>query len=218
LIDGAQAVPHMAVDVSKLGCDFYVFTGHKMLGPTGIGVLWAKKELLEKFPPFMGGGEMIKTVGFEKSTYEDIPLKFEAGTPNVAGAIGLASAIDYINAIGIDKIRKHEQYLTSYATEQLSQIPEIKIFGPGKNNLRSGVVSFNLSTEKGQAIHAHDVASILDSEGIAVRSGHHCAQPLMQVLGIPAAARASFYLYNTKEEVDKLIVSLNKVLNIFSKK
>lgn len=218
LIDGAQAVPHMPVNVSKIGCDFYVFTGHKMLGPTGVGVLWAKKEILEILPPFIGGGEMIKTVDFEKSTYENIPLKFEAGTPNVAGAIGLASAIDYINAIGIDKIQKHEQNLTSYSIDKLSQIPQIKIFGPGENNQRSGVVSFNLSTKGGQAIHAHDVASILDSEGVAVRSGHHCAQPLMQVLGIPAAARASFYLYNTKEEIDKLVTALNKVLNIFSKK
>lgn len=225
LVDGAQAVPHMPVDISKFGCDFYVFTGHKMLGPMGIGVLWAKKELLESMAPFMFGGEMISKVALEKTTWNELPWKFEAGTPNVGGAIGLAAAVDYLSAIGMGKVRKHEVELTEYATEKLSKIEGVTIYGPmvhlrgdlGLNfghpagvTSRAGVVSFNVDS-----IHAHDVASILDGEGIAVRSGHHCAEPLMDFLGVSSVARASFYIYNTKDDVDSLVVAVEKVKEVF---
>ena len=218
LIDGAQAVPHMRVDISKLGCDFYVFTGHKMLGPTGIGVLWGKRALLEAMPPFMFGGEMISKVSVDKTTWNELPWKFEAGTPNIAGAIGLGAAVDYLNKIGIDKVRGHDIELTENALEKLSKIDGVKIYGPSDAKKRGGVVSFNIgnpSTGSGQVIHAHDVASILDEAGIAIRSGHHCAQPLMDFLGITSVARASFYLYNTKEEVDKLVEGIEKVKKTF---
>ena len=241
LIDGAQAVPHMKVDVAKVGCDFYVFTGHKMLGPTGIGVLWGKREILEEMAPFMFGGEMISTVGFERSTWNELPWKFEAGTPNIAGAIGLAAAVDYLNRfprpkgrgslflaqnslhpqdepedsfarnkVGMDNVRRHEVELTKYALERLSGIQDVRILGPKDPKKRAGVISFNIGP-----VHAHDVASILDSEGIAIRSGHHCAAPLMEFLGIESAARASFYLYNTKEEVDRLVAGIEKVKETF---
>lgn len=223
LIDGAQAVPHMPVNIPKIGCDFYVFTGHKMLGPMGIGVLWAKRELLESMPPFLFGGEMISKVSLDKTTWNELPWKFEAGTPNVGGAVGLAAAVDYLQGLGIENVRRHEMELTEYAIKRLSEIPEVTIYGPGDSftpgvkgshtpgvSLRAGVVSFNVSN-----IHAHDVASILDSEGIAIRSGHHCAQPLMKFLGIESAARASFYIYNTKEEVDRLVEGILKVKEVF---
>ncbi len=209
-VDGAQAVPHMPVDIEKLGCDFYVFTGHKMLGPMGIGVLWAKRDLLDAMPPFLLGGEMISKVSLQKTTFNDLPWKFEAGTPDVAAAVGLGAAVDYLSAVGMDKIRKHEQELTSYALAKLSKIPDVTIYGPIDVRKRGGVVAFNVGP-----IHAHDVASILDSEGVAIRSGHHCAQPLMQFLGIESAARASFYLYNSKEDVDRLVEGIGKVRKVF---
>lgn len=213
LVDGAQAVPHMPVDIGKIGCDFYVFTGHKMLGPTGIGVLWAKRELLESMPPFLFGGEMISKVSVRSSTWNELPWKFEAGTPDIAGAIGLGAAVNYLTKLGMENVRKHEIELTGYAIKRLSTIQDIRLFGPKDAKKRGGVVSFNVAD-----IHAHDVASILDSEGIAVRSGHHCAQPLMEFLGIPAVARASFYIYNNREEVDKLVEGLAKVKNTFKLK
>lgn len=216
LIDGAQAIPHLPVSVQTLGCDFYVFTGHKMLGPTGIGVLWAKKEILEEMPPFLGGGDMILEVSFEEASYNYIPWKFEAGTPNVAGAIGLASACDYLSKIGMKRVREHEEDLTKYAIEKLSSIKDLQIYGPEKLERRSGVISFNIVDKQGKVlIHPHDLASILDGEGIAVRSGHHCAQPLMGVLGITAAARVSFHVYNTKEEIDKVAPAIEKVKKTF---
>lgn len=210
LIDGAQAVPHMPVDVSKFGCDFYVFTGHKMLGPTGIGVLWGRRELLVSMSPFLFGGEMISKVSVAGSTWNDLPWKFEAGTPNIEGAIGLGAAVDYLNKIGISKVRQHEIDLITYAISELKKIKGVTLFGPADFKKRGGVVSFNVD-----GIHAHDVASILDSEGIAIRSGQHCAEPLMDFLNVPAVARASFYVYNTKDDVDKLVDGINKVKEVF---
>ncbi len=215
LIDGAQAVPHLSVSVQTLGCDFYCFTGHKMLGPTGIGVLWAKKELQESMPPFLGGGDMILEVDLEKSSYNYIPWKFEAGTPNVAGAIGLAAACDYLAKIGMKRVREHEQELTEYALEKLKTVKNLQVYGPEKLERRSGVISFNIVKDGEVVIHPHDLASILDLEGIAVRSGHHCAQPLMKILNIPAAARISFHIYNTKEEIDKLLPAIEKAKKTF---
>lgn len=213
LVDGAQAVPHMSVDIPKIGCDFYVFTGHKMLGPTGIGVLWGKRELLQAMPPFMFGGEMISKVFAKNSTWNELPWKFEAGTPNIAGAIGLGAAVDYLAKVGIDKIREHDIELIKYAFERLSKVDSVTIYGPKDVKKRGEVVAFNVGS-----VHAHDVASILDGEGIAIRSGHHCAQPLMDFLGVSSVARASFYLYNTKEEVDKLVGGVLKVKEVFKVK
>ncbi len=210
LIDGAQAVPHMAVDISKIGCDFYVFTGHKMLGPTGIGVLWGRRELLERMPPFMFGGEMISKVEFNKSSWNELPWKFEAGTPDIAGAVGLGVAADYLNKIGMENVREHEIELVDYAIKKLSKIENVEIFGSLDSKKRGGVVAFNVD-----GIHAHDVASILDEEGIAIRSGHHCAQPLMDYLRIKSAARASFYIYNTRADVDRLVGGIEKVKKVF---
>jgi cysteine desulfurase/selenocysteine lyase len=210
LVDGAQAVPHMPVDISKLGCDFYVFTGHKMLGPTGIGVLWGRRELLESMPPFMFGGEMISKVSLEKTTWNELPWKFEAGTPNISGVIGLGVAVDYLLKIGMDKVREHDIELTTYATNKLSKVDGVTIYGPSDVKKRGGVVAFNVGS-----VHAHDVASILDGEGVAIRSGHHCAQPLMDFLNITSCARASFYVYNTKDEVDSLVVGVLKVKEVF---
>ncbi len=210
LVDGAQAVPHMPVNISKLGCDFYVFTGHKMLGPTGIGVLWGRREILEEMPPFLFGGEMISKVSLIKSTWNELPWKFEAGTPNIAGAIGLGAAVDYLLGIGMENVRDHEIDLVEYAINRLSGIQDVRLFGPKDPRKRGGVISFNVGN-----VHAHDVASILDEEGIAIRSGHHCAQPLMGFLGIESAARASFYIYNTKEEVDRLVEGILRVKETF---
>ena len=216
LIDGSQAVPHMTVSIQSINPDFYVFTGHKMLGPTGVGVLYAKKELLEKMDPFLSGGEMILEVEKEKSSWNYIPWKFEAGTPNIAGVIGLGAAIDYLSGIGMKNVREHEKELTIYALEELARVNNLVTYGSEDAERRGGVVSFNIVNEKGKvAIHPHDLASILDSEGVATRSGHHCAQPLMKVLDIPAAARISFYIYNTKEEIDILITAIEKAKKIF---
>jgi cysteine desulfurase/selenocysteine lyase len=210
LVDGAQAVPHMKVDVEKLGCDFFAFSGHKMLGPTGIGILWVRKSVLETMSPFHGGGDMIREVHKYETTWNDLPYKFEAGTPNIADVIGFGAAIDYLSDIGMDAIRQHEIELTSYAIDKLSQVKGLHIYGTKDISKRGGVISFNFAD-----VHPHDVAQIIDEEGIAIRSGHHCAQVLMERLNVAATSRASFYIYNTREEIDKLINSLNKVARIF---
>ena len=210
LVDGAQAVPHRRVNVQELGCDFYVFSGHKMCGPTGIGGLWARKELLESMPPYHGGGEMIRIVGREESTWADVPHKFEAGTPNIAGAIGIAAAADFLDGLDFDAVAEHERDVVAYAVERLSDIDGVRIFGPADMDERSGVVSFVM----GDA-HPHDISTILDSEGIAIRAGHHCAQLVMQHFGVSATARASFYLYNSRADVDRLADGLKLVRGIF---
>jgi cysteine desulfurase/selenocysteine lyase len=210
LIDGAQSVPHMKVDLDALGCDFFAFSGHKMLGPTGVGVLWAKKELLEQMAPFHGGGDMIREVHKYETTWNDLPYKFEAGTPNIADVIGFAAAIDYLNNIGMDYVRAHEVEITKYALDRLSKIDGIKLYGTSDISKRGGVISFNFAD-----IHPHDLATIIDEDGIAIRSGHHCAQVLMEKLDIAATSRASFYIYNTKEEVDVLINSLSRAARLF---
>jgi cysteine desulfurase / selenocysteine lyase len=210
LVDAAQSVPHMPVDVQDLDCDFLAFSGHKMCGPTGIGVLYAKKELLEKMEPYQSGGEMIREVHLYESTYKDPPFKFEAGTTDIAGAIGLGAATDYLSKIGLRNIRNHERELTSYALDRLSRISQLKIYGAEDAGMRGGVVSFNLAD-----IHAHDMASLLDEDGIAVRSGHHCAQPLMERLHVEATTRASFYLYNTESEIDRLGESIMRAGRVF---
>lgn len=201
--DGAQALPHMKVDVRELGCDFYVATGHKMCAPTGIGFVWGKEEILENMEPFHGGGEMILDVWIDHSTFNELPYKFEAGTPPIAQAIGLGTAIDYLNNIGWDKIREHEIQLTRYAIAALSEIKGLVIYGPTDPKRKGGLVSFNLGD-----IHAHDVGTICDSMGVAVRAGHHCAKPMMRKLGVPATTRASFYIYNTQSDVDALVKAL----------
>jgi len=210
LIDAAQAVPHMKVDVEKLGCDFFAFSGHKMLGPTGIGVLWVRKSVLETMNPFHGGGDMIREVHKYETTWNDLPYKFEAGTPNIADVIGFGAAIDYLTKIGMDNVREHEIELTKYAMEKLSEVKGILIYGTKDISKRGGVISFNFAD-----VHPHDVAQIVDGEGIAVRSGHHCAQVLMERLNVAATSRASFYIYNTKEDIDALVTSLNKVAKVF---
>jgi len=211
VVDAAQSVPHMPVDVQKMDADFLAFSGHKMLGPTGIGVLYGKEERLQEMEPLMGGGEMIREVHLGTAKWNDVPFKFEGGTPNMAGAIGLGVAVDYLNKIGMDNVRRHEVELTEYALEVLSDVKEFHGFGLTDATRRGGVISFTLGD-----VHPHDIASILDIEGIAIRSGHHCAQPLMERLNVPATARASFYVYNTPEEVDRLAAGLRKVLDVFA--
>lgn len=211
LVDGAQSVPHFAVDVQALDVDFFCFSGHKMLGPTGIGVLYGKRALLEAMPPFMGGGDMIRTVHLREATWNDLPWKFEAGTPAIAEAIGLGAAVDYLNALGMKFVEQHEREITMYALEQLRAVSGLTLYGPSASK-RGGVASFTLGD-----IHPHDLASILDQEaGVAIRAGHHCAQPLMERFGLAATARASFYVYTTKEEVDTLIQGILKAQQIFS--
>lgn len=210
LVDAAQAVPHMSVDVTKLGCDFFAFSAHKMLGPTGIGVIWVRKSVLETMDPFHGGGDMIREVHKYETTWNDLPYKFEAGTPNIADVIGFGSAIDYLSQLGMETVRKHEMELTQYALDKMSQIKGIVIYGPKDVSKRGGVISFNFHD-----VHPHDVATIVDREGVAIRSGHHCAQVLMEKLNVAATNRASFYIYNTKQDVDKLIQSLGKVSELF---
>lgn len=209
LVDGAQAVPHIAVDVRALDCDFYVFSGHKIYGPTGIGALYGKRALLEAMPPYQGGGDMISSVTFEKTLYNKLPYKFEAGTPDISGVIGFGAAIDYVTNVGLDRIAAHEHELLVYATEALSSIPELRIIGTAKS--KAAVISFVLGD-----IHAHDVGTVLDQEGIAIRTGHHCAQPLMQRFGVEATARASFAMYNTREEVDALVEGIQKVREVLA--
>ena len=199
LVDGAQSVPHLAVDVRQMDADFLAFSGHKMLGPTGIGVLWARQEILQAMPPFLGGGDMIRSVHLRHSEWNDVPHKFEAGTPNIAQAIGLGAAVDYLADLGMDQVQAHEQALAAYALERLAEVPNLLVYGPPAGE-RGGVVTFNLMREGEILIHPHDLASILDREGVAIRAGHHCAQPLMEHYGVPATARASFYVYNTEAE------------------
>jgi cysteine desulfurase/selenocysteine lyase len=208
LIDGCQAVPHRAVDVQALGCDFYVFSGHKLYGPTGIGVLYGNEELLDAMPPWQGGGDMIRSVTFEKTEYNDLPWKFEAGTPHIAGAIGLAAAIDYVDAIGYDAIGAHERDLLAYATAALQEIEGLRLIGTPKH--RSGVISFVLD-----GVHPHDIGTVVDREGICVRAGHHCAQPVMARFGVAATVRASVGLYNGRDDADALVAGLHKVREIF---
>lgn len=209
LIDGAQAVPHLKPDVQELDCDFYAFSGHKMCGPTGTGILYGKEEWLNKLPPYQGGGEMIKEVTFEKTTYADLPHKFEAGTPNIAGGIVLGTAIDYLNGIGFENIQKYEHDLLEYATKRLSEIEGLRIYGTGKN--KASVISFNID-----GIHPYDIGSIIDKLGIAVRTGHHCAQPIMNFFCIPGTIRASFSFYNTKEEIDQMVDAVKKAQTMLS--
>jgi cysteine desulfurase/selenocysteine lyase len=208
LVDGAQAAPRLRVDVRDLDCDFYTFSGHKMYGPSGVGILYGKEALLEAMPPWQGGGDMIRSVTFEKTTYNILPYKFEAGTPNIAGGIGLGAAIDYIDALGIDAIEAHENDLLAYATQRLTAIPGLRVIGTAAR--KAAVLSFTL-----EGVHPHDVGTVLDREGIAVRTGHHCAQPVMDFFQVPATSRASFGLYNTRSEVDVLFAGLEKVVEMF---
>jgi cysteine desulfurase/selenocysteine lyase len=210
VVDGAQGAPHLKTDVRDINADFYAFSGHKMLGPMGIGVLYGKRDLLEELPPFLKGGGMIEYVKEQDSTYAPLPEKFEAGTPNVEGAVGLQAAVEYLEEIGLDKIKKHELELTEYALEKMKQLDYVEIAGPLDLENRGGIISFNLKD-----IHSHDLATIVDSEGIAIRSGHHCAQPLMKFYGLNSTGRISFYLYNTKAEVDRFLESLKKVREVF---
>jgi cysteine desulfurase/selenocysteine lyase len=209
LIDGAQAVPHLKPDVQALDCDFYAFSGHKMCGPTGTGILYGKETWLNKLPPYQGGGEMIKEVTFEKTTYAELPHKFEAGTPHIAGGIALGSAINYMNGIGFENIQKQEKELLTYATQQLLEIEGLKIFGTAKE--KTSVISFNI-----EGIHPYDIGSIVDKLGIAVRTGHHCAQPIMNFFNIPGTIRASFAFYNTKEEIDTFVAAVKKAKTMLS--
>jgi cysteine desulfurase/selenocysteine lyase len=210
LVDGAQAVPHLKVDVRDLDCDFYAFSGHKLYGPTGVGVLYGRASLLDAMPPYQGGGDMIRSVTFEKTLYNVLPYKFEAGTPNIAGGIGLGAAIDYLVQVGLDLVAAYERELLDYATDAVSTITGVQIIGTAKE--KAGILSFVL-----EGVHAHDVGTILDQEGIAIRTGHHCAMPVMQRFGVPATARASLAFYNTKEEVDALVGAIHKVKRVFGR-
>ena len=210
LVDGAQSVPHMPVDVQKMDCDFMAFSAHKMLGPTGVGVLYVKRDVLEKMPPFMGGGDMIKEVHKYETRYNDLPYKFEGGTPNIADVIGFSAAIDYLDNVGMDRVREHEIEITKYALDKISGTKGITLYGPPNAKDRGGVVSFNIGD-----IHPHDLATIMNDHGVAIRSGHHCAQVLMERLDVAATSRASFYIYNTKDEVDTFIGALNEARRLF---
>jgi cysteine desulfurase/selenocysteine lyase len=210
LVDAAQSVPHMPVDVQQLGCDFLAFSAHKMAGPTGVGVLWARADILEAMDPFLGGGDMIRIVKLEESTWNDIPYKFEAGTPNIADVVAFGSAFDYLSALGMDAVREHEIALTRYALDRMSVLDDMTIYGPRDAEARGGVVAFNFGD-----IHPHDLGQVLDSYGIAVRAGHHCAQPLMRRYDVAATARASFYIYNEEREVDALIEGLHSAAEFF---
>jgi cysteine desulfurase / selenocysteine lyase len=209
LVDGSQSVPHLAVDVRALDCDFLAFTSHKMLGPTGIGALWARREILEAMPPFLGGGEMIREVGWHESTWNELPWKFEAGTMAIAEAIGFGAAVDYLEAIGMDNVFAHDRELAAYALERLREVPDVRVLGPPAGR-RGGVVAFELGS-----LHPHDVATVLDRRGVAVRAGHHCAMPLHRKLGVPASARASFHVYSLPEDVDALIEGLHEARRVF---
>jgi cysteine desulfurase / selenocysteine lyase len=208
LVDGAQGVPHLEVDVRALGCDFYAFSGHKLFGPTGIGVLWGRSDHLEAMPPWQGGGDMIRTVSFERTPYAGLPNKFEAGTPDMAGAVGLGAAIDYLRALDREGARAHEQDLLDYGTRALSQVPGLRLVGTARE--KAGVLSFVLDD-----VHPHDIGTILDREGVAIRTGHHCAQPLMKRFGVPATARASLAFYNTRADLDALVRGLDRVREMF---
>ncbi|HWP99977.1 MAG TPA: cysteine desulfurase [Vicinamibacterales bacterium] len=208
LVDGSQAAYHLPVDVRALGCDFYAISGHKLYGPTGIGVLWGRAELLETMPPFLGGGDMIAHVTWERTTYNVIPHRFEAGTPHIAGAVGLGAAVDYVTAIGFDRIQRHERELLAYGTEALSSVPGLRIVGTARE--KASILSFVM-----EGVHPHDIGTVVDEQGVAIRTGHHCAQPLMDRLGLPATARASLALYNTREEIDALVRALERVRTLF---
>ena len=210
LVDGAQSVPHMPVDVQALGVDFLAFSGHKMLAPFGIGVLWGRLPVLESMDPFMGGGDMILTVSMDRSTWADVPARFEAGTPNVGDAVALGAAVDYLSALGMDAVRQHERAITDYALRRLADVPGVTIFGVPDAERRGGVISFEL-----EGVHPHDIGQVLDTKGVAIRTGHHCAQPVMLALNVPATARASFYIYNTTDEVDALASGLEEVSRFF---
>nr|MBA4157606.1 SufS family cysteine desulfurase [Gemmatimonadota bacterium] len=210
VVDGAQSAPHMPVNVAELGCDFFAFSGHKMYGPTGVGGLWGRRELLEEMPPFLGGGDMIDTVDLDRSTFAKLPHKFEAGTPNIAGVVGLGAAVDFLTGVGMDAAHAHERALIGYALERMREIPDLVIYGPTDPAHRAGVVSFTLAD-----VHPHDLATILDAEGVAIRAGHHCCQPLMRCLGLSATARASFGVYNTPEDVDRLVEALERARSLF---
>ena len=212
LVDGAQGAPHLNVDVQAIGCDFYAFSAHKMLGPTGVGVLYGRRELLEEMEPFLGGGEMIRKVTFEGATWNDLPWKFEAGTPNIADVIAFGAAIDYLNGLGMENVRQHELEITEYALQQLGKVEDIILYGPTDPRERSGVVSFNYPD-----LHPHDIGTVLDHHGVAVRAGHHCTQPLMRRLGVSGTARASFYVYNTLEEVDVLVDAVQAARDFFKR-
>lgn len=209
MVDGAQAAPHLKIDVQDLNADFYAISGHKVFGPTGIGILYGKTEFLEMMPPYQGGGDMIRTVTFEKTTFDDIPHKFEAGTPNIAGGIGLAAAIDYLNQFDRQELTNYEQEILEYATNRLLEIEGLRIIGTSKE--KASVISFVI-----EGIHPYDIGTIIDTDGIAIRTGHHCTQPLMKRFNVPATARASFSFYNTKEEIDKLILGIHKVKKMFA--
>lgn len=208
VVDGAQGIPHQPIDVQDLGCDFYAFSAHKIYGPTGVGVLWGKEALLDAMPPWQGGGDMILSVSFEKTTWNALPYKFEAGTPNIEGVIGLGTALDYVSTIGLERIAAHEHDLLVYATRRLEEIEGLRIIGTAKE--KASVISFTLDS-----VHPHDIGTILDQEGVAIRTGHHCAQPIMMRFNIPATARASFGLYNTREEADALVTALGRVIEVF---
>jgi len=210
VVDGAQLASHRQVDVSALGADFFAFSGHKMLGPTGVGVLWGRSEILEDMDPFLLGGDMIVKVRKERTTFKDLPERFEAGTPNIAGVIGFSAALEYLESVGMEAVHRHEQQLLSYALEQAAEQEDLTVYGPADVSLRGGVFSFNLD-----GVHPHDTGAILDQEGIAVRTGFHCAQPLMQVFGVPGTTRASFYLYNTFSEIDRLFEAIGRVRKVF---
>ena len=212
LVDGAQGAPHLPVDVQAIGCDFYAFSAHKMLGPTGVGVLYARQELLEEMEPFLSGGEMIRKVTFEGATWNDLPWKFEAGTPNIADVIAFGAAIDYLNGLGMENVREHEIEITEYALDRLSEFEDITLYGPPDPRERGGVVSFNFGD-----LHPHDIGTVLDRHGVAIRAGHHCTQPLMRTLGVSGTARASFYVYNTPEEVDVLVEALEAARDFFKR-
>jgi cysteine desulfurase/selenocysteine lyase len=209
LLDGAQAAPHVAVDVQSLGCDFYAFSGHKIYGPSGIGVLYGKASLLEQMPPYQGGGDMILSVSFEKTTYNELPYKFEAGTPNIAGVVGLGAALDWVTGIGLDRIAAHEHALLEYGTRRLLEIPGLRIIGTARE--KAAVLSFVV-----EGVHPHDMGTVLDYEGVAVRTGHHCAQPVMERFGVPATTRASLAVYNTKQEIDVLVAGIEKAREMFA--
>ena len=209
LIDGAQAVPHMPVDVQALGCDFYAFSGHKLFGPTGIGVLYGREALLERMPPWQGGGDMILSVSFDKTTYNALPYKFEAGTPNISGAIGLGAAVDFLQSLDLDAVHAHEQALLDYATSKLERIDGLTIIGTARE--KASLISFVVA-----GVHPHDLGTILDEDGIAVRTGHHCAMPVMEFFKVPATARASFALYNTFEEIDRLAAAIPRARALFA--
>jgi cysteine desulfurase/selenocysteine lyase len=211
LIDGAQSVPHLETRVNEIGCDFLVFSTHKMLGPTGVGVLYGRPELLDDMDPYQGGGDMILEVWRDHARWNELPWKFEAGTPNIAGVVGFGAAIDYLNYIGMAAIREHEKEITAYALDQLRKDPQVHLYGPLNVDQRGGVISFNYGE-----IHPHDIGTLLDQEGIAIRAGHHCCQPLMRDLGISGTARASFYVYNTREDVDALVSALKKAATVFA--